>query len=54
MGVVSDYYDITIGKTPPRKEKQWFSFNEKEINRKATEGISFYERLYSYRSWVHS
>ena len=30
MGVVSDYYDITIGKTPPRKEKQWFSFNEKD------------------------
>ena len=27
VGKVSDYYDITIGKTPPRKEKQWFSNN---------------------------
>ena len=27
VGKVSDYYDITIGKTPPRKEKQWFSLN---------------------------
>ena len=30
VGVVSDYYDITIGKTPPRKEKQWFSHNPKD------------------------
>ena len=30
IGVVSDYYDITIGKTPPRKEKQWFSINSKD------------------------
>ena len=26
---------------------------EKDINRKATEGISIYERLDSYRSWLH-
>ena len=30
VGAVSDYYDITIGKTPPRKEKQWFSINPKD------------------------
>lgn len=30
IGVVSDYYDITIGKTPPRKGKQWFSINSKD------------------------
>ena len=30
IGVVSDYYDITIGKTPPRKESQWFSINPKD------------------------
>ena len=30
VGKVSDYYDITIGKTPPRKEKQWFSNNPKD------------------------
>lgn len=24
-GIVSDFYDISIGKTPPRKESQWFS-----------------------------
>ncbi len=24
-GIVSDFYDISIGKTPPRKEPQWFS-----------------------------
>ena len=26
-GKASDYYDISIGKTPPRKETQWFSLN---------------------------
>lgn len=31
IGAVSDYYDITIGKTPPRKEKQWFSNNPKDF-----------------------
>ena len=31
VGKVSDYYDITIGKTPPRKEKQWFSNNPKDF-----------------------
>ena len=30
VGAVSDYYDIAIGKTPPRKEKQWFSINPKD------------------------
>ena len=30
VGKVSDYYNITIGKTPPRKEKQWFSNNPKD------------------------
>ena len=31
VGKVSDYYDITIGKTPPRKEKQWFSNSPKDF-----------------------
>ena len=26
-----EYFDITIGKTPPRKEQQWFSENPKDI-----------------------
>ena len=26
-----EYFDITIGKTPPRKEQQWFSKNPKDI-----------------------
>ena len=26
-----EYFDITIGKTPPRKEQQWFSENPKNI-----------------------
>ncbi|MEG1942018.1 MAG: restriction endonuclease subunit S [Cetobacterium sp.] len=28
---ISEFFDITIGKTPPRKETQWFSKNEKDI-----------------------
>ena len=28
-GIASDFYDITIGKTPPRKETQWFSNSKK-------------------------
>ena len=26
-----EYFDITIGKTPPRKEQQWFSENPKDV-----------------------
>jgi len=26
-----EYFDITIGKTPPRKEPQWFSTNPKDV-----------------------
>lgn len=29
-GVASDYYNITIGKTPPRKETKWFSTSNKD------------------------
>ena len=29
-GVVSDYFNITIGKTPPRKETKWFSTSNKD------------------------
>ena len=29
-GVASDYYNITIGKTPPRKETKWFSTDKKD------------------------
>ncbi|MCQ8213631.1 restriction endonuclease subunit S [Cetobacterium somerae] len=28
---ISEFFDITIGKTPPRKETQWFSKKEKDI-----------------------
>ena len=28
--IASNYYDITIGKTPPRKETQWFSKSQKD------------------------
>ena len=27
-GIASDFYDISIGKTPPRKEQQWFTLQE--------------------------
>lgn len=30
-GIVSDFYDISIGKTPPRKESQWFSKSPNNI-----------------------
>ena len=26
-----EYFDISIGKTPPRKEPQWFSTNPKDV-----------------------
>lgn len=29
---MDEYFDISIGKTPPRKEPQWFSTNPKDIN----------------------
>lgn len=29
-GVASDYFNITIGKTPPRKETKWFSASNKD------------------------
>lgn len=28
---VDEYFDISIGKTPPRKESQWFSTNPKDM-----------------------
>ena len=28
---VSEYFDISIGKTPPRKEQQWFSHNVNDV-----------------------
>lgn len=28
---IGEYFDISIGKTPPRKEEQWFSKNESDI-----------------------
>ena len=31
VGRVSDFYDVTIGKTPPRKETQWFSSNCNDV-----------------------
>lgn len=27
-----EYFDISIGKTPPRKETQWFSTNPQDVN----------------------
>ena len=30
-GIVSDFYDISIGKTPPRKESQWFTDSENGV-----------------------
>ena len=29
---VDEYFDISIGKTPPRKEPQWFSTNPQDVN----------------------
>lgn len=31
VGVLSDIADITIGRTPPRKEPQWFSSNKEDV-----------------------
>ena len=31
QGTASDFYDITIGKTPPRKEPQWFTTNNRDM-----------------------
>ncbi len=31
VGKLEDFYDITIGKTPPRKETEWFSLNANDI-----------------------
>ena len=31
QGVASDFYDITIGKTPPRKEHQWFTKKKQDV-----------------------
>lgn len=31
IGIVSDFYNISIGKTPPRKQTQWFSTNPKDV-----------------------
>ena len=28
---IDEYFDISIGKTPPRKETQWFSTNPKDV-----------------------
>lgn len=30
-GRVSDFFDVTIGRTPPRKEPQWFTTNPSDI-----------------------
>ena len=30
-GIASDFYNITIGKTPPRKEQQWFTTNKQDV-----------------------
>ncbi|MGL4998608.1 MAG: restriction endonuclease subunit S, partial [Cetobacterium sp.] len=30
-GIVSNFFDITIGRTPSRKESQWFSKDDKDI-----------------------
>lgn len=31
VGRADDFFDIAIGKTPPRKEPQWFSTNEDDV-----------------------
>ena len=31
VGTLGDEFDISIGKTPPRKEKEWFSLNSQDI-----------------------
>ena len=31
QGIASDFYNITIGKTPPRKEQQWFTTNKQDV-----------------------
>lgn len=31
QGTASDFYNITIGKTPPRKEQQWFTTNKQDM-----------------------
>jgi len=31
IGKAEDFFDISIGKTPPRKEAQWFSTNDNDI-----------------------
>ncbi len=31
MGKASDFFDISIGKTPPRKEPQWFTTNPQDV-----------------------
>ena len=28
---ISSYFDISIGKTPPRKEQQWFSYDQSDV-----------------------
>lgn len=28
---VDEYFDISIGKTPPRKEQHWFTYNSKDV-----------------------
>jgi len=32
VGRLDDFFDISIGKTPPRKESQWFTKNKKDVN----------------------
>lgn len=31
VGIASDYFNISIGKTPPRAESQWFSRDNKDV-----------------------
>lgn len=31
VGTAGEFYDISIGKTPPRKEPQWFSFSDNDV-----------------------
>jgi len=31
IGKAEDFFDITIGKTPPRKEPQWFTTNPQDV-----------------------
>jgi type I restriction enzyme S subunit len=31
LGKVEDFFDISIGKTPPRKEQQWFTINPQDV-----------------------